>query len=312
MGVGGNWNEAEDFFRDRVGTTYPRGGFPLRWPDDARVAIWVVPNVEVYDMVVPNPGGRDPWPRTPHPDVRAFAMRDYGNQAGFWRLADLLDSFPIRVTVSLNFGLCSVYPEIAEAIMARDWDVMCHGLSNTDYAYDWSAERERDYYENCARMCRELFGREMTGVLGPAISATERTCDILADLDVLYHADWLHDDVPTPLRVNRGGLISMPYSSDLNDVPQSRRGLGGEYFAEAAIAQFDELYREGSVTGRLMCLPLHPYLAGRPHMIDFVRQVIEHICGHEHIWWATGTEIARYYLDHYYGQHLRQAGWDAS
>jgi hypothetical protein len=41
----------------------------LSWPGAARVAIWVVPNVEHYEYLPARIRVRDPWPRQPHPDV---------------------------------------------------------------------------------------------------------------------------------------------------------------------------------------------------------------------------------------------------
>ncbi|HXT79375.1 MAG TPA: polysaccharide deacetylase, partial [Acetobacteraceae bacterium] len=61
----------------------------LRWPDGARVALWVVPNIEHYEYLPKFVRTRDPWPRSPHPDVLGYAQRDYGNRVGLWRLFDL-------------------------------------------------------------------------------------------------------------------------------------------------------------------------------------------------------------------------------
>jgi hypothetical protein len=57
----------------------------LVWPGGARVALWVVPNIEHYEYLPDPVRLRDPWPRTPHPDVLGYGMRDYGNRVGFWR-----------------------------------------------------------------------------------------------------------------------------------------------------------------------------------------------------------------------------------
>jgi allantoinase len=57
----------------------------IRWPGGARVAFWVAPNIEFYELNPPRNPARAPWAR-PAPDVLNYSYRDYGNRAGFWRM----------------------------------------------------------------------------------------------------------------------------------------------------------------------------------------------------------------------------------
>jgi hypothetical protein len=55
---------------------------PLAWPGGARVALWVNPNVEFFglDDVIPgNLNDRVPRDQAKIPNVRNWAVRDYGN-----------------------------------------------------------------------------------------------------------------------------------------------------------------------------------------------------------------------------------------
>ena len=58
----------------------------IRWPGGAKVAFWVAPNVEFYELYPEKNPSRASWSR-PAPDVLNYAYRDYGNRAGFWRTA---------------------------------------------------------------------------------------------------------------------------------------------------------------------------------------------------------------------------------
>ena len=69
---------------------------PIRWPNGERVALWIAPNVEHYEYMPIQDGPRDPWPRTPYPDVQQYSYRDYGNRVGFWRMLEVLDQYKIR------------------------------------------------------------------------------------------------------------------------------------------------------------------------------------------------------------------------
>ena len=59
---------------------------PIKWPNNARVALWITPNIEHREYLPALDGVRDPWPRTPHPDVQSYAFCDYSNRVGFWRM----------------------------------------------------------------------------------------------------------------------------------------------------------------------------------------------------------------------------------
>ncbi len=98
----------------------------------------------------------------------------------------------------------------------------------------------------------------------------------------------------------RGKLISLPYSLETNDgSPTAAPRLPREY-ADILRAQFDQLYREGAESGRVMCIPLHPFQSGRPHRVDPLDRALEHIKAHPGVWLATGAEIADwYYASHY-------------
>jgi hypothetical protein len=64
---------------------------PLAWPSGARVALWVNPNVEFFgldDVMPSNLNDRVPRDQAKIPNVRNWALRDYGNRIGIWRLME--------------------------------------------------------------------------------------------------------------------------------------------------------------------------------------------------------------------------------
>jgi allantoinase len=125
-----------------------------------------------------------------------------------------------------------------------------------------------------------------------------------------YHADWVHDDVPVPIIVPGRRLISMPYSYDLNDAPLwDGRPYGGRYFVQACKAAFDRLYAESADGGRVFCIALHPYQIGQPHHIGHLREILDHLCRHDGVWFATGDEIAAHYLAHHYDDPTAPMRW---
>ena len=261
---------------------------PLRWPGGARVALWVTPNIEHYEYRPEKIRVRDPWPRVPHPDILGYGLRDYGNRVGVWRLMEVFDRFALPCTVSLSMAVLDMYPDIAEAMLKRDWELMSHGLYNTRYHWGYSDDEERAAIAECQAIHRRHTGRDLRGWFSPAASNTLNTPDLVAEAGISYLCDLYHDDQPTPVRVRQGELYSLPYSMEINDSIAWRRGMEAEAFAQKIRDEFDALYAEG---GRVMNIAVHPFIMGQPHRIDALASALEYIMGHSGVWCATGAHI---------------------
>ncbi len=280
---------------------------PIKWPNGARVALWIAPNVEHYEYLPEFDGLRDPWPRMPYPDAREYSYCDYGNRVGFWRMLEPLDKHNIRCTVSLNLAVFEHYPEVGQAMIERNWDFMSHGIYNTRYLNTLSEEEEREFYRDNVETLKRHTGKQLKGMLGPAISGTERTPDLMAEAGLIYHTDWMHDDQPVPIKVKSGKLVSVPYSVELNDHAIFTGNFEGDYFFQTCKDQFDRLYEEGAESGRVLCIPLHPFLVGQPHRIKYLDQTLDYIMSHDGVWQTTADEIAEYYIANYYDEAVAHA-----
>ena len=111
----------------------------------------------------------------------------------------------------------------------------------------------------------------------------------MKDLGLSYVLDWCADDQPFPLNVP--GMISVPYSIELNDVTMLvAKSLTGENFYQMVVDQFDQLYKEGATTGRVMALCLHPFIINRPLRQKYLERALDYIARHD-----TSDEIAAHY-----------------
>ena len=261
---------------------------PIVWPDGARLALWIAPNIEHYEYLPQQVRVRDPWPRVPHPDTLGYGLRDYGNRVGVWRLMELFDRFQLRCTVSLSMAVLEMYPAITEAMLSRHWELMAHGLYNTRYHWNYSQDEESAAIAECQAIHYRVTGKALRGWFSPAASNTLATPDLVAEAGISYLCDLYHDDQPTEVRVRRGELFSMPYSMEINDSIAWRRGMEAQAFAQKIRDEFDTLYAEGS---RVMNIAVHPFIMGQPHRIGALGEALEYILGHSGVWCATGAEI---------------------
>ena len=72
--------------------------------------------------------------------------------------------------------------------------------------------------------------------------------------------------------------------------------VSAEGFQKMICDQFDVLYKEGAKSGRVMAIALHPYLIGVPHRIGGLDAALAYIRSHDRVWFATGEEIVRHWL----------------
>ncbi|MCL0044131.1 polysaccharide deacetylase [Dehalococcoidia bacterium] len=279
----------------------------IQWPNNARVAFWVIPNVEYYEYlpllrnVRAEIGGN---PVFPHPDIHSNIRRDYGNRIGFWRLMKVMDKHNIRCTVNSNLALLEHLPEERDAMVERNWDFCCHGFYNTRQApMGLSVDEQRVWLKEAIDTLKRTTGKQLKGlnVLG---RSTEELPDLLAEQGLIYHADWFVDDQPQPIRVNKGKLVSIPYAADLNDslLVSRNRAWELDYLLQMCKDQFDRLYEEGAENGKVMCLALHPWVTGYPWRINYVDQILSYIMSHDGVWQTTADDIAEYYIANYYDQ----------
>jgi allantoinase len=163
----------------------PYGPFPyspvirrpkLTWPDGARVALWVIPNVEFFSLEE-RPAG---YGATKIPDVVMWSERDYGNRVGIWRLMEVLDRYRIRASVALNSLLCDHHPVIIEEGNKRKWEWMGHNESNTRRLNEATPDEEAQIINRTFATIERATGARPKGWLSSGLQETWDSLDLLA------------------------------------------------------------------------------------------------------------------------------------
>ncbi|MFI6793748.1 polysaccharide deacetylase family protein [Nonomuraea sp. NPDC050383] len=267
------------------------GREPISWPGGARVAFYVGLNVEHFTIDHPSTSINEAT-ATLVPDPLNYGWRDYGPRVGIWRVTDVLDRHGIRASVLLNADVCEQYPQIVEAGNARDWAWLAHGKNNS--TLQAGVGDERAYLTEVVETIAKATGQRPRGWLGPALTETFQTPSLLAELGLDYVLDWTNDD--QPYRLNVPGMLSVPYSLELNDLGIfTMQGKSGGDFVQMVTDQFDQLYAESAASGRVMALALHPFVIGQAFRAKYLDQALAYIAGHEGVWLTTSDEIAAHY-----------------
>lgn len=271
----------------------------LRWPNGARVAVWLIPNIEHFLFDRPATRNTDGGLNL-SPDVLNYSWRDFGVRVGIWRMMEIMERHGFKGTVALNSDVCKHYPRIIEEGNKLGWEWMGHGRTNSELINKQSPAQERTLIKEVVKTITKAAGKAPRGWLSPALSETPNTPDILAENGIRYNCNWVNDEQPYPMRVKKGTLISMPYSSEINDIPAMLgHHRSGEEFAQMIRDQFDVLYEDGAKNGRCMSMCLHPFLVGVPHRAKYFEQALAYIKSRSEVWITTGGEIADWYIANY-------------
>jgi allantoinase len=271
---------------------------PWKLPKGARIAVWTVVNIEEWDIEKPMARQYLTAPQgvATIPDVPNWAWHDYGMRVGFWRMLEALTKRKIRATTSINANVCHSYPPVAQAMLDAGWEFMGHGVRQGAMHL---LPDQRAAIRESMRILKEFTGKKPKGWLGPGLSETWETLDILKEEGIEYVSDWVNDDQPYEIRTTTGPLVSVPYTVELNDIPMMviQHHTSDEWLKRCK-DQFDRLYAEGAKNPRVMCLAVHPYNNGVPHRIKYFEAVYDYMRTKKGVWFTTGEEIYEWYRDH--------------
>ncbi len=277
---------------------------PLKLPGGARMVCWVIVNVEEWDVnqTMPRTVLTPPAGGSPMPDIPNWAWHEYGNRVGFWRFVEVFDRLNIKAVLALNGSCIKTYAPIVDAARQRNWEFLGHGFIQKNMQ---KVENEREAIRQTSDAIKAFTGKRPRGWLGPGLTETWETPDLLAEEGYDYVCDWVLDDQPVVLKTRAKPIVNIPYTQECNDVAMMliQHHPAREYY-QRAVDQFDQIYADAQNSARVMALVVHPYIMGVPHRLKYFRRALEHIRAHGDVLFWTGEEI----LDWYAGVQPKSGG----
>jgi allantoinase len=281
----------------RTHNRYPYSPISARpvfdWPGHKRLAVYVALNLEWFSF---GEGmGAELAPGGPQPDVLNYAWRDYGNRVGVFRLAELFGELKLPVSLLVNAEMYRHAPEAVAAFPGAE--IIGHGRSNSERQGELSEQKERLLIEETTAAVESHTGKRPRGWLGPWISQSPLTPDLLQEAGYQYLLDWCHDDQPVWMKTRAGRILSVPYPQELNDIPQivARKREGSE-FADMIVDAFDVMHEECIRRPLVMGIALHAYIVGCPHRFKHLARALRSIVSRadQRVWFTTAGEIANF------------------
>ncbi len=270
-----------------------RPGFTL--PDNGRVLVWIIVNVEHWSIerAMPRTVLSPPMGQPLLPDLPNWAWHEYGMRVGFWRLFDALNKRSITPTMATNGIVCETYPRIVEAALTKNWEIMGHGYVQGPMH---KVEDQQKAIDQTLSTIRKFTGKTPVGWESPGLTEDDKTLDCLSAAGVEYVADWVLDDQPVWIQANPRPVLSVPYTVEMNDIPMMilQQNRADEMYVRG-VDQFDRLWAEGESIPRVMAISVHPYVTGAPHRIKYFEKLLDYIQSKPGVLIQTGESISNLY-----------------
>jgi peptidoglycan/xylan/chitin deacetylase (PgdA/CDA1 family) len=267
----------------------------LKLPGGGRIVIWTVVNLEVWDITRPMPRAflSQPTGVPLQPDVPNWTWHEYGMRVGVWRYFKLFEKLGIRPTLSINARVCEDYHRVASSARDAGWEFMAH-------AYDQipmhKLEDQGAMIARTINVLESFTGTRPIGWLGPGLTQTLETPDLLAKAGFRYIGDWVHDEEPTRIATQHGPLVTLPYTVETNDIPVMMiHQHESPYWTRRLTDTFDQLYEESTERAKILTIAVHPYISAMPHRFRYLKAAYEYFNRFDGVLHWNGTEILNWF-----------------
>jgi len=269
---------------------------PLKLPGGARLAFWTIVNLEVWDIRQPMARHVLPPPQGVNllPDVPQWSWHEYGMRVGVWRFFELFKRLGIKPTLAINARVCEDYVRVAQEAKQEGWEFMGHAYEQGPIH---KVEDQAGMIRRSVDVIAKFTGKAPVGWLGPGLTQTLETPDLLAAAGIKYIGDWVYDDEPTTIRTAHGPLVTLPYTVETNDIPMMLvQHHESDYLLRRTIDQFERLHAESAQRAKIVALAIHPYISGQPHRIKYLEQIYAHVAKFDGVLHWNGEQILDWYL----------------
>jgi peptidoglycan/xylan/chitin deacetylase (PgdA/CDA1 family) len=257
----------------------------ILWPEKARVAVILFFDFQGGEGVRLLPEGNVYF--------EDFAEAEYGPKTGIWRILRILEEQGIVTTFLTCGAIAERYPETVEAIVSKGHEVSGHGYHH-EVARDMPREEEKEVIQRATDKIRVISGKRPVG--WRSCTQSPNTLEILMEEGYLWNSNSFSYDLPFIWMDGSRRLVELP-RQPFGDGRIYRHG-GSPYDALAVWkAAFDELYAESEVSPAFCPFTFHPYISSRLGRGKVLAELTQYIRKHEGVWFATGSEVARWCLD---------------
>lgn len=257
------------------------------WPDGHRIAVTLTFDFQGGEDVRPLANGTI--------NHEQYTQAEYGPNTAIWRLLRILEEENVTATFLTCGGIAERYPDAVEAIVAKGHEVAGHGYHH-EVARDLTREEEQDVIARTTAMILDRAGAAPVG--WRSCTQSPNSLELLMDHGYLWNSNSFSHDLPFLWRDGSKVLVELPRQPFGDGRAYGHNDSGNPVDALVIWkGLFDELYEEAGREPSYCPFQIHPYVSSRPGRARTLRAIIQHMKKTDGVWFATGSEVARWCLD---------------
>ena len=279
----------------------------IAWPNDAKLALSLVVNVEEGAEARIDDGDKRPEPVDELGIAIRHPIRNYGNESNY--AYGIKAGAPRVMRLLKDRGMCATFtaaaqaleraPDLTQEIVAQGHEVCSHGWRWV-HQFGMDEATEREFIQKAVDSITRTTGERPYGWLSRYL-LTPNTRRLLIEAGFTYHMDDYSDDLPFWNDPAARDIVIMPYALDSNDMKMwTDPAMTPAQWLDYAVDSFDWLYAEGEAGApKMMSFGVHLRIIGRPGRIGYFAKFLDYVATKPDVWIAARRDIA---------DHFRAAG----
>lgn len=259
------------------------------WKQGAKCAVMLTFDVDAETLWFEQNAKIEPGPG-------ALSQGAYGPQVGVPLILDLLARQQLRATFFVPGWVAQQHVDEISSIHHAGHEIAHHGWKHESPIGLDRAQQEEILIKGIAAL-RNITGKNPVGYRSPAWEFTKEAHALLKQYEFHYSSNMM--DRFSPYFHHHTKLVELPVQWLLDDAPFFLFRFGrfiatAEHVYQVWTEEFEGIFRYGG----LFNLTMHPQLIGRPGRLLMLERLIGFIKQFDEVWFATGSEVAEYCLEH--------------
>ncbi|MDP6558701.1 MAG: polysaccharide deacetylase family protein [Candidatus Binatia bacterium] len=264
----------------------------ISWPEGRCLAVSLTFDLQGGEDIKPLASGKI--------NHEEYTQAEYGPNTGVWRILRVLERHEVKTTFLVCGTIAERYPDAVRAIVSKGHEVAGHGYHH-EVARDLPKDEEREVIRKTGEMIQKTIGKPPTG--WRSCTQSPNSLELLMEKGFLWNSNSFSFDLPFFWENGEQVLVELPRQPFGDGRLYGHRDSGNSNDTLGVWKSFfDELFEESKSSPKFCLFQFHPYISGRAGRAKALSDLIQHMKGHEGVWFATGSEVAQWWLD------LRAAG----